>query len=828
MMPRSQLLTLTLVLAGALVVACSTPEERFADHVKRGEEFVAKGDRQKALLEYHSALKIKPEDAALNEQVGDLLDQEGASEDAAFFYREAYRLDPTNAAAAMKEARLVLFSDPARAEDIISRVDKRTPGLSGVPRTRSEILLIRGDLEGARGEAAAATELDPENPHNWMQLAKVYQAFIRQAQLESRAANDAVYQQALDALDRADHAEQANGGHLPARLERGRVFATWPGHRDESVQAFRNALALGREADNEQLRAIAGASVSSFGRQIDDVELERDGLRELIAADESKLDAWARLARVEETLEPGAGERRMKELLALRPKDPLASTLYANFLIGNGRGLDAIAHLEKVIEDGLSAPVLWEQLLRLQLARLQVANARATLVRMQDAFPDDPLTRLAEARMAVVTGHHQQAAEILRALVTEHESYEAQRLLAIAEHRLGNLREATVAINRALVLVEGRNPPEALLQKALIHHDAGEWEQALGTYEILITAGYDLSDTDRVRRARALYETGRRPAGRAALARMLTEAAPNPAAAVEYFHREARRDPNGAREYLDKALAHSPANFEILKILTIIDVRTGHEDQALARLDRLIESRRVGPRILLMRAGLHLDADRYGEAEADALRAFESAPDSTDAVETLLAIYRAEDKIEEARGSFEEAEAAGVLHAGARLLLGRLTQLSGDSEKARALFEQVIEEQPDLASAKSDLAFLLATEPGSQDRALELAEQAANAEREDPNIAQAVGYVYLQTGRPEAAIEQLQKTLGLIDVLDPTGARALTHYYIGLALQSLDRQSEAMLAFQAALALDGKFLNADDARQKIEGIRASAQSASAS
>jgi tetratricopeptide (TPR) repeat protein len=817
-----------LVLAGALVLACSTPEERFADHVQRGEEFALNGDRQKALLEYHSALKIQPGDAALNERVGDLLNEQGASEDAAFFYREAYRLDPDNAVAAMKEARLVLFSDPARAEDIIARVEKRTPGLPGVPRTRSEIYLLRGDLNGALAEAKTATEAGADSPHNWMQLAKVYQSMIRQAQLESREAGEPIFQGALAALDRAD---QVDGGHLPARLERGRVLATWTGHREESLQAFRSALALGQEKDDVQLRAIAGAAVSSYGRQIENAELERDGLRELVAADESKFDAWARLARVEESLEPGTGAPLLEGLLARRPKDPVASTVYANFLIANDRGLDAIAHLEQVIEDGLSAPILWEQLLRLQLGRLQIANARATLVRMADAFPDDPTTRLAEARVAVVTSRHQIAAEILRALVTTNESYEAQRLLAISEHRLGNLRQATVAINRALQLLEGRNPPEALLLKALIHHDAKEWEQALGAYEVLITGKHHLSDIDRVRRARALYETGRRPGGRTILERMIAKPTPHPAAAAEYFRREGRRDPAGAQAGLNKALEHSPANFEVLRILTAIDVRSDQKERAIARLDRLIESRRVGPRILLLRAGLQLDRDRYADAEADALRAFESAPDSTDAVEMLLVIYRAQDKLDEARISFEEAESAGVLHAGARVLLGRLTQLSGDTERARALFEQVIEEQPNLAGARSDLAYLLATDPASQDRALELAEAAAGAARQDPNIARVVGYVYLQTGRPEAAIEQLRKALGMlnaVDTLDPTGARPMTHYYIGLALQALDRESEALLAFQAALALDEEFPNADDARRQIDGLRASAQSASSS
>ena len=79
--------------------------------------------------------------------------------------------------------------------------------------------------------------------------------------------------------------------------------------------------------------------------------------------------------------------------------------------------------------------------------------------------------------------------------------------------------------------------------------------------------------------------------------------------------------------------------------------------------------------------------------------------------------------------------------------------------RSREEFEQVIEEQPNLAGARSDLAYLLATDPASQDRALELAEAAAGAARQDPNIARVAGYVYLQTGRPEAAMSPVQKLL---------------------------------------------------------------------
>ena len=812
-----------LALASPLALGCASPEERFADHVARGAEYAEEGDPQKALLEYNSALKINPGDADVNERVGDMLREEGAREDAAFFYREAYRLDSQRYGAAIKEARLVLFSDPARAADILSRVEKQHPEQSGVPRARSELALVRSDPDGALEAAQAAVDLAPDEPANWIQMARAHQGRIRVATMAGDVPPDSFYEEALAALARAD---EVGGGDLGARLERAKVLASWKGHADEAAEAYRAAVAHAKEMEEAGAPALAADAAAKYAGARGDAELESWALRELVAGNEARYDAWGRLARLAEDEQEGGGEAIFQELLSRRPGDPTASTVYANFLAGNGRGLDAITHLEQVLEDGVESPVLWEQLLRLQLRRLQLANARATFVRMADAFPDDPIARRAEARLAIVSGRTAKGAEILRELVTRSESRESLRLLAVAEHRLGNLRQAATAIDRALVLYGGYQV-DAMQLKARIHHDADEWPRTLSAYEIMITRGDKLENEDRIRRARALYRIGMGRHGRAVLLKLLASERPAAGAAVMYAHREGKRDPEGARRYLEAAFARTPVHYDLLQMLTASDVEAGNADAALARISQVVESRRVGPRILLLRAGLLRARGAFDEAEADALRAFESAPDSGKAVDLLYEIYAAQGKVAEARQSFEEAEAAGVLHAGARLLLGRLALHQGDTAVAREMFEKVLEEAPELARAETELALVLAQQGEELERALQLAQHAESAQRKDAAAAHAVGVVYLRSGRSEAALQQLRKALRMAESRDGSRVPSV-HYHLGLTLRALDRDEEAVQAFESALALDSEFHHAEDARHQIDGLRAQAPASSSS
>jgi tetratricopeptide (TPR) repeat protein len=354
--------------------------------------------------------------------------------------------------------------------------------------------------------------------------------------------------------------------------------------------------------------------------------------------------------------------------------------------------------------------------------------------------------------------------------------------------------------------------------KARIHHDSEEWAAALRALAKIATSGHPVDDFDMLMSARAFYGIDRPQKGAEVLEQILAGEKPPAAAAVEYARREGHAHPQRAATYLSAALEREPRNLEILEELVQMDLRRGRSKAALFRLNAAIDSGRARPSTLLLRARILAEAGALDRAEADMLRAFEADPSLPGGVDTLYAIYEAQGRIDEARISFEEAEAAGVLHSGARLLLGRIYFRQGEIDRAREMLEKVLHDDPDATGAKNDLAYLLAKSDLDLDRALRLAHEAQQSMSANPNVAHTLGFVYLRKGLHEAALEQFLHALELNDER-PSGIEPTLRYHLGLALEALQRNADAADAFEKALAIDSDFPDAADARRRLEAAR---------
>ena len=343
---------------------------------------------------------------------------------------------------------------------------------------------------------------------------------------------------------------------------------------------------------------------------------------------------------------------------------------------------------------------------------------------------------------------------------------------------------------------------------------AGEWAEALAALGELVAHGHALTPDERLIRARARYERGDPEAGRRELRALLAAESPSTAAVLEYAQREGDADPRGVRALLEAALSRDPGRFELVEALTRLDL-PDRIDAALARLDAALASGRAGPRVLLLRAELQAEAGRLAEAEADALRALELAPQLPWAVEVAHAIYRAQGREAEVRRAFEEADANDALHGGARVLLARLHLAAGDTEAARAAYERVIRDTPEIAGpARNDLAFLLASRNQELETAQALAVAAQRALPGNPNVSDTLGFVLLRRGHAEAAAEQFR--LAIQQARPDERSLPTFHYHLGLAADAQGHPRVARRQFERALELDPSFPGADDARRRLE------------
>ena len=810
--PLSILALSVLVLGAVLVLACPSSEQRFAAHVEAAHSLARAGELDDAILAYRSALEIDSSDADVNERLAELLLERG-SEDALFYFEEAYRADPGRYDLGVRLARIALvMGEVEHARALLDSVEGRAPEHAGLHSARAELALHDGNVQAALRAAQKAVELDPDDSETWFQLGRSHQARIRRAQLARRRAPHQVLKAALTAFARAD---EIGAGSPRARLERARTLAIRKSAWNEAEAAYRDTVTRAESQGEGIAVATAADATIDFARKASREELERWALEYLVRAQPDRLDAWERLARL--AGEPAAGEAVLSRLLALQPESSSAHQLFVSHLARNEEYARAAAHLQQQLATARFTPRLWEQLLSFQLRLRQNANARATYVRMAEEYPEDPLTRRAGGRLALAEGRPGDAETLLHALIPEFTNAETLRLLATAEYRGAKLEQASATIERSVGLAAGFTA-RALRLKARIHYDAGEWELALRALGELEKSGRTLGVEEQLLKARTLYERGEGPVGAALLEALLASPDPPGAAAVEFARREGTARPELARAHLDAALERTPDGISVLRARTELDLGAGRIAQALARIDPLAEAEGVSPALLLLRARIRFDAGQLVGAEADAMRAFEAAPTIPGATDLLISIYTQQNRLEEAQHSFEAADQAGLLRPAARLLLGRIHLARGDPTRARSALERVVREAPELPHARLELAKLLAKRGEELDRALELAKGAQLGRGHGEDTAAALGYIYYRKGFNEAALQQFDRAIRLSQRSGRSVSPTL-HYQMGLTLKALGRAEQALSAFEKALASGAPFAEAEDARKELETRR---------
>jgi tetratricopeptide (TPR) repeat protein len=261
--------------------------------------------------------------------------------------------------------------------------------------------------------------------------------------------------------------------------------------------------------------------------------------------------------------------------------------------------------------------------------------------------------------------------------------------------------------------------------------------------------------------AQALYATGRRPQGKALLEELLAEENPPLVVLTEFAQREGAREPERARGYLEQVIAKQPTHAGALRLLAQLDLAAGRSHEALARIDKAAETGPLTPAMILLRAQI-LAADKdYVHAEEEARRAFAAQPNLPGALELLASIYVVQNRLDEAIASFQEAEKVGALPVPGQQLLARLHNAAGHRAEAKALYEKVLAARSDLPGAKNDLAWLLAEEGNDLERALSLAQEAQQAEPENAEIADTLGYVYYRKGLFDPALQQFKYAVEL-------------------------------------------------------------------
>jgi len=220
------------------------------------------------------------------------------------------------------------------------------------------------------------------------------------------------------------------------------------------------------------------------------------------------------------------------------------------------------------------------------------------------------------------------------------------------------------------------------------------------------------------------------------------------------------------------------------------------------------------------RASAHAAAGNAPAAMEDARLAMVHEPTRAEFANEFVSRAAATGHLDQASQELGELRAQGKLPPASQEALARVYVNLGRENDATALYEQILAqpEPQNVAGVKNDLAYLLARTGKDLERPLHLAQEAQAQLPQNPDVADTLGFVYLQKRLYDPAVRQFEYAISLAEASNqPT---ASFPYRRAVALEKAGHRDEAASAYEKALALAPKFPDAPDARSALASIKA--------
>ncbi len=782
MLRVSMLIVVVLVVAG-----CSSKAEREARALKRGGEYFAAENWDKARVEYRNALQLVPNDGEARYRNGLVVEKLGQLREAAQFYIGALEVNPELSDARTHLAGIyVIGGVPESAIEVLKPGLEKSPDNAGMlgMRAAARARLHESDLALKDAEAAAAR--DPRDENVIAVLAGLYTSAQQASKAEALLAQGvhdlpksvdlrlALAQLELT-LERPERTESLLREVVALRpLEAGsrirlaRFLATHA-KTDAAQQVLQEArVALpkdltvraalieflaanrGREVAEAELRRMAAAepdqvdvkfALAGFYVQGNDPQRAEAVLQDVIkneGTNASGLTARTRLAAIRITRNDAAGaEKLVGDVLEKSPHDADALVLRGNLRLARGDAKGAIDDLRAASRDLPNSQPILRALARAHLRNNEIALAEEMLRRAVDADPSDTPTRMELVELLQQTGQKDEARSALRALAKE-------------------------------------RPGDIVVQTAAMH-------SALETHDLPY--------------ARTVLEAVRGLKGEATRASLFAG-----------FVAEADGHAEEALKNYRDTLARDPAEREALIQATHLLLGLKRTGEAMKLLDE-VASRAPEYALPASLKGDALLAERdFSGADKAYQGALSRAP-------RWWLPYRGQAYVLVGRGDVNAAvrlltDAAGKvdepwrLHADA----GQLLDLSGRREEAIASYEKAFAGAGAGSAVANNLAMLLVDvrkDPASAKRAASMVEPFANAS--NPQIIDTYGWVRYRNGDLPGALAALERA-ARVEPVAP-----VIRYHLGVIQDANGQRDKAIANLQLAVSSKQNFPGGADA-----------------
>src|SRR5688572_18546872 len=754
-MHRHWTVAATLLVVTVSVGCSGSAETRKHRSFQTANQYVEQNKPREAVIEYRNAIQIDPRFGEARKGLAKTLAALGDRSGALDEYVRAADLLPDDVDLQIAAGAMLLES--GQATDALSRAEaalRKQPDSVAAHLLKGNALAGLKDFEKALDAIDEAVRLDPSRGATYTQLGFVEFSRGRQADAEK------AFRRGVE-LD-----PKGVPGHL--------TFANFlwvSGRLPEAEAEFAAAIAA------DPTHALANRAMAAF----------------LLA-----------------TRQFDGAERYLKQL-ADNHRDPQSVLNLADYYVMAGRMDDAIARLEPLATD---ARVVTD--VKLRLARAyglggQTARANSLIDTVLKENPKNAEALLQQAHLFLSQGRRDDALKSAKAAVNA-----APQSIA-AQYALGRLYSArgdTAGAEHAFQEVLRLNPraTAAQVELASLELGSGQYSRSLKTAEEAVRAQPKSLDARLmfVRTLLAMKDLTRASQEIETLTTEFPKAAPVHVQAG--ILAASKGTPAVARTAFERALSIDPNSIEALAGLTAVDLLAQNVAAAKARIDARMQGQNPRPELLLLAARIYGSAGDLDGAEKLLRRAIEADASLLPAYGLLGQLYYSQRKIEPALKEFNTLAQRQSNPVPALTMMGVILQGEGDLTEARRRYEQAIAIDPRAPVAGNNLAWMYLQSGENLDRALQLAQFAADALPDTPQLLDTLGWAYYQKNLPTSAVPPLLRSTEA----DPSNP--VTQYHLGLAYVKAGQIELGRRSLERALMLKPDFAGAQDAREVLASL----------
>ena len=784
-----------LVLALALLAGCTGAEARRESYIKRGQEYSAKGDYARAMVEFRNAMQVMPKDPQARVLAGETLESLGQDRDAAGFFQSVIESNPDNVRARVDLAEMYEYAHlPQPALKLIA------PALAKHPND-AQLLAVRGlarsqqkDYTGAMADAQRAVQLDPTYEQAVGLLAGLYRRQNEDAQAATLI---------LSTLKKVPQSTQLR--EVLAQLYLG------TGDDAGAEGQLRKLIAM-KPADMQYRSELAQIDVRE--NQLDQAE---SVLRGAVGAFPGSDDAKLLLVQfLTQHRSPARGDAALRSFIAAEPDDSRLRLALGAMLEQAGHADEALQTYGEVVrrdQQGPSALAARDRMAAIYASegRNDEAAAEVAKVLSRDSGNDDAL--MIRGNLELAGGHPTAAITDFRAVERNEPGLLAiHRMLAQALIANGDAALAEDQLQTAIQIA----PDDAAtrLELAQLYLQSGNADRAVGVLEQSVlqlpTNGPLREALVRAYIARRDFQSATTQAGSMAAALPNSGAGPY----LEGLIAMAQKQYPAAEADFEQALQRQPRAMAPLLDLVHLELSRHESSQAAQRLQRMTQRDPANGLALELLGEIDLAQKAYPQAMTQFSRAIKVAPNLWYAYRNLALAKDATGDTAGAIAAYRQGIQAVPQQPELVAELASYYLRVGQPAQAIDLYESLHQRDPSSVSAANNLALLLATyksDAQSLERARDLT--AGFGSSHDGALLDTNGWVLLKSGDLAHAMPLLQRAAARSPDSD------LIRYHLAMAELAAGEHAKGQADLKAALSGSPSFPGVSDARSTLASLQ---------